>query len=256
VIGLPLAALGLGLAGLDPSGALFAAGAIAAGARERHVVAFSLVAFVGTAAFGTALSLTVGPRIADLDWGWFFSSPGALIEAALGLTLVAWGVAPAWRPATRAPKPRSPRGTGPLALLAVLDPTFDALVVIAGRGEPIWSGAVAHSAWIAVSQAPLVLLLAAMAGGKHRRFVARFRAWWKKIRPAVGRMVTAAALSVGAFFLLDAGWFFATGEFSVPVGSLGGTSAPIHPNSKKKSDPANFGRRGLSEGRSALAFMP
>ena len=89
MIGLLLAALGLGLAGLDPSGALFAAGAPAAGARERHVVAFCLLTFVGTAAFGTALSLTVGPRITDLDWGWFFSSPGALIEAALGLVLVA-----------------------------------------------------------------------------------------------------------------------------------------------------------------------
>ena len=90
MIGLLLAALGLGLAGLDPSGALFAAGALAAGARERRLlVAFCPFTFVGTAAFGTALSLTVGPRITDLDWGWFFSSPGALIEAALGLVLVA-----------------------------------------------------------------------------------------------------------------------------------------------------------------------
>jgi cytochrome c biogenesis protein CcdA len=240
VIGLLLAALGLGLAGFDPAGALFAAGALAAGARERHVVAFGLVTCLGTAAFGTALSLTVGPRITDLDWGWFFSSPGALIEAVLGLVLVAWGLARAWRPTTRAPKPRSPRGTGPLALLAlavlfalmaILDPTFDALVVIAGRGEHFWSVAVAHSVWIAVSQAPLVLLLAAMASGKHRRFVARFQSWWEKIRPAVGRIVTAAALLVGAFFLLDAGWFFATGEFLVPVGSLGGTPDPIHPTS-------------------------
>jgi hypothetical protein len=71
--------------------------------------------------------------------------PAALIEAALGLVLVAWGIARAWRPATRAPKPRSPRGTGLFALLAlavlfdlmaVLDPTFDALVVFAGRGSP------------------------------------------------------------------------------------------------------------------------
>ena len=240
MIGLLLAALGLGLAGLDPAGALFATGALATGARERHVVAFCLVTFVGTAAFGTALSLTVGPRITELDCSWFFSSPGALIEAALGPVLVAWGLARAWRPTTRAPKPRSPRGTGPLALLAlavlfplmaVLDPTFDALVVIAGRGTPFWSVAVAHSVWIAVSQAPLVLLLAAMASGKHRRFVVRFRSWWEKIRPAVGRIVTAAALLVGTFFLLDAGWFFATGEFLVPVGSLGDTLAAIHPSS-------------------------
>jgi hypothetical protein len=226
LIELLLTALGLGLAGLDPSGALFAVGALGAGARERHVVAFGLVTLLGTAAFGTVLSLTVGPRITDLDWGFLFSSPGALIEAALGLVLVAWGVARARRPATRAPKPRSPRGRGPavllafavlFALMAVLDPTFDALVVIAGRGEPFWSVAVAHSIWIVVSQAPLVLLLAAMAGGKHERFVARFGSFWERVRPAVGRLVTAAALLVGTFFVLDAGWWFATGEFLVPV---------------------------------------
>ena len=226
MIELLLTALGLGLAGLDPSGALFAVGALGAGARERHVVAFGFVTLLGTAAFGTVLSLTVGPRITDLDWGFLFSSPGALIEAALGLVLVAWGVAHARRPATRAPKPRSPRGRGPavllafavlFALMAVLDPTFDALVVIAGRGEPFWSVAVAHSIWIVVSQAPLVLLLAAMAGGKHERFVARFGSFWERVRPAVGRLVTAAALLVGAFFMLDAGWWFATGEFLVPV---------------------------------------
>ena len=101
--------------------------------------------------------------------------------------------------------------------MAVLDPTFDALVVIAGRGEPFWSVAVAHSIWIVVSQAPLVLLLAAMAGGKHERFVARFGSFWERVRPAVGRLVTAAALLVGTFFVLDAGWWFATGEFLVQV---------------------------------------
>ena len=61
------------------------------------------------------------------------------------------------------------------------------------------------------------LLLAAMAGGKHERFVARFGSWWERVRPTVGRLVTAAALLVGAFFVLDAGWWFATGEFLVPV---------------------------------------
>src|SRR3712207_3460668 len=123
-------------------------------------------------------------------------------------------------------KPRSPRGTGPVALVAVavlfalsaiLDPTFVSLVVLAGRGEAFWSVVAAHSVWVAVSQAPLILLLAAVAGGKHGRFVARFGFLWERVRPAVGRLVTAAALLVGAFFVLDAGWWFATGEFLVTV---------------------------------------
>ncbi len=73
----------------------------------------------------------------------------------------------------------------------------------------------AHSVWVIVSQAPLVLLLAAMAGGKHGRFVARFGAFWERVRPAVGHLVTGAALLVGAFFFLDVGWWLATGRFLV-----------------------------------------
>jgi hypothetical protein len=223
MIELLLTALGLGLAGLDPAGALVAAGALGVGARERYVAAYGLVSLLGTVAFGTALSLILGPRIADIDWGALASSPGAvLVEAALGLGLVAWGVVRARRPTTRAPKPRSPRGTGPTALVAlavlftlsaILDPTFVSLTVIAGWDGTFWSVVVAHSVWVLVSQIPLVLLLAAMAGGKHERFVAWFQTWWARIRPAVGHLVTAAALLVGAFFLMDAGWWFATGEF-------------------------------------------
>ena len=223
MIGLLLAALGL--AGLDPAGALIAAGALGGGARERHVAAYGLVSLLGTVVLGASLSLTVGPRVAGLDWGALASSPGAaVVEVVLGLGLVAWGVARAWRPTTHAPKPRSPKGTGPTALVAagslfalsaILDPTFVSLAVIAGRDGAFWSVVAAHAVWVLVSQAPLVVLLVAMAGGAHRRFVARFRSWWEKVRPAVGRLVTGAALLVGAFFLLDSGWWLATGQFLV-----------------------------------------
>jgi hypothetical protein len=59
---LVLTAFALGLAGLDPAGAL-----VVAGAREGHVVLFGLVVLVGTVALGTTLSLTVGPRVAEID---------------------------------------------------------------------------------------------------------------------------------------------------------------------------------------------
>lgn len=55
-----------------------------------------------------------------------------------------------------------------------------------------------------------------MVGSKHERVVVWFRSWWTKIRPAIGHVVTGAVLLVGAFFLLDAGWWFVTGEFLVP----------------------------------------
>ena len=78
------------MAGLDPAGALVVAGALAAGAREAHVVLFGLVALVGTVVLGTTLSLTVGPRAAEIDWSVF--APGdrtvAFVEALLGVGLV------------------------------------------------------------------------------------------------------------------------------------------------------------------------
>ena len=109
--------------------------------------------------------------------------------------------------------PERDRGGG---RTAILDPTFVSLAVIAGRDGTFWSVVVAHSVWVLVSQIPPVLLLVSLAGGKHERFVVRFRSWWSRIRPAVGRLVTGAVLLVGAFFLLDAGWWFVTGELLVP----------------------------------------
>jgi hypothetical protein len=222
-----LTALALGLAGLDPAGALVVAGALAAGARESHVVLFGLVVLVGTVVLGTTLSLTVGPRVAEIDWSVF--APGdrtvAFVEALLGVGLVCWGLVRARRPTAHAPKPRSAGGTGPIALVgagllfalsAVFDPTFVALMVIAGRDGAFWSAAVAHSVWVLVSQGPLVLVLGAMAGGKHKGVVIWFRSLWPRLRPAIGRLVTGAVLLVGAFFLLDAGWWFVTGELLVP----------------------------------------
>ena len=222
-----LTALALGLAGLDPAGALVVAGALAAGARERNVVLFGLVVLVGTVVLGTTLSLSVGPRVAEVDWS--VLAPGdrtvAFVEALLGVGLVCWGVVRARRPTAHAPKPRSARGTSPIALVgagilfalsAVFDPTFVALTVIAGREGSFWPAVVAQSAWVLVSQGPLVLVLGAMAAGKHKGVVVWFRSLWSRLRPAIGRLATGAVLLVGAFFLLDAGWWFVSGELLVP----------------------------------------
>lgn len=226
MIGLLFTAAGLGVAGLDPTGALFAAGLLTAGARERHVAAYGVAALAGTVVLGTTLSLAVGSRLDDLDWSVLYPGDLAatLVEGALGLALLAWGIARSLRPGTRAPKPRSSRGTGGLALVllgllfavaAVLDPTFVSLVLVAGREGGVVSVVAAHTIWVLVSQAPLALFLVAMARGRHERFVVRLQSWWARSRPAIGRVMTGAALVVGVFFLADAGWWLATGRWLV-----------------------------------------
>ena len=119
----------------------------------------------------------------------------------------------AFGPGHRSDRPRRRRILSPFRGLG---PDLVALTVIAGRDGSFWSAAVAHSVWVLVSQGPLVLVLGAMAGGKHKGVVAWFGSLWSRLRPAIGRLVTGAVLLVGAFFLLDAGWWFVTGELLVP----------------------------------------
>ncbi len=82
-----LTAFALGLASLDVAGTLLATGAMGSGARNRVLVVFGCVSILGTLAFGAALSLVVGPRIAGIPW-----------EALLPMTRRRIGSRPTWRP--------------------------------------------------------------------------------------------------------------------------------------------------------------
>lgn len=232
--GLLLAAAGLGVAGLDPTGALLAVAALAAGARPRAVLAFGALVLVLTAALGVVLSVTVGASLAGVDW--VGALPGgpvtAALEALAGALALAWAArrlrrgADAVREEAAADAGRRSGArlaggaglTGAAVVFtagAVLDPSFVGLVVLAGRGEPLVGVVAAHLVWSVVSQAPLVLLLVAVARGGHQRASAVFARWWGRVRPAVRHVVTAALALLGAGLLLDAGWYAATGRFLV-----------------------------------------
>jgi hypothetical protein len=110
-----LTAFALGLVSLDVTGTLLATGAMGAGARNRALVVFGCVSILGTVAFGTALSLIVGPRIAGIDWEALLPHDptedriAAYVELVVGVGLLVWGVVRVWRPATIPPKPSVPR---------------------------------------------------------------------------------------------------------------------------------------------------
>lgn len=226
-----LTAFALGLASLDVTGALAAVGALGAGARVRALLAFGFFSILGTAAFGTALSLLVGPRISGVDWGRLLPHDptedlvAALIEVVLGVGLVIWGTVRARRPGARPPKPSALRGLGLLslagagilfALAAIADPTFISLVVIAGRADHFWQVAAAHSTWALVSHVPLVLVLAFALGGQNERVVSWVRTRWMRIGPWMARLVTIFVFLAGILLLLDALWYFLTGDLFLP----------------------------------------
>ena len=231
MIKLLLTAFALGLASLDITGTLLAVGALAAGARLRAVVAFGSFCILGTVAFGTALSLIVGPRIAGIDWGMLLphtpteNRVAAFVQIILGVGLLIWGIVRARTPVSGPPKPGVPRGLGLIslagagmlfALAAIADPTFVSLVVIAGRADVFWTVVAAHSTWTLVSHIPLVLVLVFALSGESERVVSRVRNLWAKISPWIVRLVTIVVLAVGTLLLLDAVWFYLTGEFFIP----------------------------------------
>ncbi|PWJ53252.1 hypothetical protein SAMN06264364_11310 [Quadrisphaera granulorum] len=235
--GLLLAAAGLGVAGLDPTGALLAVAALAAGARRRAVLLFGGLIVGLSTALGVVLSLTAGASLAGVDWAG--ALPGgpltAGLEALAGVLALGWAVARLRRRADPAGEATEDAAAGarrgPGALLAggaglvgaavafsagsVLDPSFVGVVVLAGRGEPLAEVVAAHVVWSVVSQAPLVLLLVAVVRGGHDRASALFTRWWARVRPAVRHLVTAALALLGAGLLLDAAWYAATGHFLV-----------------------------------------
>jgi hypothetical protein len=223
---LMVAAVGLGLAGLDPAGALIAVAALAAGARDRSVLAYGVVAILGTVLVGTVLSLGIGTELAQVDWLALLpvGRLAAIIEIALGVGLLVWAVVRLTRRTVHAPKPRRVRAgtaglisTGALfALSAVLDPTFVAVTVLAGRGPSPVAVVVAQLLWAVISQAPLVFLLVAIARGGHQAAVERFTRWWDRIKPALRWIVTIALLLIGITLVTDAIWWFATGDFLLP----------------------------------------
>ena len=226
-----LTSFALGLASLDVTGALAAVGALGAGARTRALLAFGCFSILGTVAFGTALSLIVGPRLSGFDWGMLLPHDSAedlvaaLVEVVLGVGLLIWGIVRARRPDASPPKPSAPRGLGLFslagagmlfALAAIADPTFVSLVVIAGRADHFWSVAAAHSTWTFVSHVPLVLVLAFVLGGENERVVSWVRTWWARISPWIVRLVTIFVFLVGTLLLLDALWYFITGDLFLP----------------------------------------
>src|SRR5215203_1476015 len=207
-----LTAFALGLASLDFTATVLALGALGAGARDRALLAFGCVCIFGTLAFGATLSLVIGPRIAGLDWSSLLPHDpaedliAAVVEVLLGIGLVTWGIVRALRPTTTPPKPTVPRGLGLMSL-----------VVIAGRYEHFWSVVAAHATWVSVSHAPLILLLVLALSTDHDLVASRFQTWWRRIRPIIVRLVTAAVLLTGALLLLDAAWFFVTGDLFLPT---------------------------------------
>lgn len=103
-----IAQLGLGVAGFDPIGALLIAGALAAGASRRSVLAFAGSCLLVTVVLGAGLSVVLVPLLGGLAAVWHLEDGWWLaIDVVIAAVLLVWGV----RRLRSRPRPEADRGT-------------------------------------------------------------------------------------------------------------------------------------------------
>ncbi|HEY5980791.1 MAG TPA: hypothetical protein VIT41_14290 [Microlunatus sp.] len=222
------AALVIGVAGLDPTAALLAVAALVAGATSRALTAFAVTVMVGAPLFGTVLSLTVAARLAALDWRVLVPQGriAAVVGLAVGVALLSVGILRLVRPPTQPSAAEKPHRVGTLALVGagaayvgslLIDPTFIAITVLAGRSQVPLEVVMMQSIWVLVSQLPLLVLLVAVHRFGQQRAVETFQAWWSRAQPSLRLVVTVALLGVGLLLVVDALWWFTSGHFLLPA---------------------------------------
>lgn len=216
-----LQVLGLGVAGIDPLGAVLVFSAITAGAARAKVVALAVSVLVATVAAGVVLTLT-GRSLAGNSTSAEPSEPGpvwAYIELAVAVVLVVW----LWRGLSGkrevGPKAESKRrlkgpvlvfvGAGCLfSLTSVVDPTFLAAAAVLGPVDNMFFTFIAFGVWTLISQFMLFVLLVAFLVGADQRIVGASQRLWARHRDRFRVFLYVAGAVAVVVLAFDAGYFF------------------------------------------------
>lgn len=219
-----LKALGLGIAGFDPSGALIAMALLAAGATRRAVFLFCLTYLVALVALLTLASSILSTKLPGTNWRALDTHPGtkAGAELTIGIALLVFA---AWRLTHRGDgKPRQARklpvsswatvGMGALLALGVVgDPALLAFAVVAGTANTLAAIVVAQTIAVLASKFLVVVVMAGILSGRERAFVDRLTRWWELAAPAMGRVVTIVLIAMAVALMVNAIWWFRTDTF-------------------------------------------
>ncbi|MGC4190568.1 MAG: hypothetical protein QM589_04940 [Thermomicrobiales bacterium] len=219
-----LKALGLGIAGFDPSGALVAMAFLAAGATRKAVFLFCLVYLTGTILLLTIASVILSTTLPGTDWRILDSHPRtkAVVELAIGIVLLAIATYHHFHTGTtRSSKPRSlpvsiwaTAGTGLLLAIGVIgDPALLAFTVVAGTASNLLTIAIAQIVAVVASKILVVVVMIAVAVDTDGQLIERLRTWWTRATPAMGRIVTIVLIVMAFALIVNAAWWFRTDTF-------------------------------------------
>lgn len=218
-----LLSLGLGLAGIDPLGALLAAAALSVGVKKRAVIGFGVMVLVGTVVLGVMLSILFGAgvmaivdtlkQLPDMIW--------VAVDIAVIVLLWGWAAKRVYGKKKFEKSDRTKKWlrhsifmVGALFVLSMLaDPSYLALIAAAGHQQHIGLAALAHSLWISISQLPLFALLAAIIFNKHEPVIAKMKDVQERHGQKISWFVTGVIVVAGVIFAIDLGSFLMSGEW-------------------------------------------
>lgn len=220
-----LKALGLGIAGFDPSGALIAMAFLTAGAARRAVFLFCLVYLVATIALLTIASSALSTRMPGTGWRPLDNHPQtkAVAELLIGAGLLAFA---AWRllhhggQGTKGKTRDLPVstwatvGAGVLLAVGVIgDPALIAFTVVAATADTLTDIIVAQTIAVLTSKVLVLVVMVAIGLGVDKQVSGRLRAWWTKAAPAMTRIISVVLIGMAAALITNALWWFQTGGF-------------------------------------------
>ncbi|HLS92056.1 MAG TPA: hypothetical protein VK015_00915 [Microbacterium sp.] len=214
--------IGLGVAGLDPVGALMVIPAIAAGARRRVVMAFFLTSAVVTVATGLILGESVQLLtrwLADLT----IPDPVRLLAQLVAAAALGWWAVHRFnhRNDPEDDKKKSALGGAVgMTLLgafwgvsAVTDPSFLALAAIDSQIDSVLASVAVYVGWFVVSQAPLCVVVLTLAAGRNSAPVQRAIAFARRLAKPTDAILTALLALAALLLVLNAATLAVAGAF-------------------------------------------
>ena len=217
--------IGLGIAGIDPLGALLLMTAITARMSSLKIKLFTITVLVSTILTGVVLSI-LGTGIIERLKGSVpndTSSAWVYINITIAVIIATW-LLYKFR-TSKSPdtgkKKKTLQGSGVTVFIAallfgisaVLDPTFLANISFAAQTDNVVTIFVMHTLWTTISQMMLFALFVAYLFGKHEKLVVKSRSLWNRNRKLFHNIVFGAGVLAVLLLLLDSFNYLLSGTY-------------------------------------------
>lgn len=218
--------LGLGLAGIDPVGMMILMAAMTGGASKRQMYTYAALVLFGTTVFGLTLSSILGAgfsrlsselsgavdSLSDTTWTW--------ISVVIIAVLLYFAISRLFAKDEEAVEEKKSNkgllaGAGFMVFTAITDPTFIALMGLSAEVNNLALSVLYSLLWTLISQAPLFLLIGAVALGKHQAFIAKFNQLYSRYKAKIDKGITGLLFLLALVFIVDLVYFWLTGVWII-----------------------------------------